>query len=119
MHTSGDMMFLSRLAFLVTPKESLRLQLKGKKYDLIDYFEDYVLVTENLDYEEYFEGPKERIYKAAKEIYMSEVVRNLDLSDSDMFDIFGVFQTELELFDNWWGIKILDCTGIPTEALNA
>lgn len=105
-----------RLAFLVSARETLPATILASGYDLVEYFSEYyVLVTDNLDYEDYFEGPKRKIENLAKEIYIQDYVYSLDYEREDLYALFGEFSSEKELFDRWWNIKLIECSDIPTR----
>jgi hypothetical protein len=68
-----------------------------------------------LDYEEYFEGWKNKIINKSKEHFIKEIIYTLDFPKKDLAILFGEFNSELELFDNWWLLESADCEEIPTD----
>ena len=105
-----------RLAFLLMPIPSLRDRLVGAQSDLRGYFQPgQVVVTDELDYETYFEGWKSRVETSAKKFYVLDFVRTLEYTEDEMLSIFGGFESDLELFDKWWVLNELSCSEMPTD----
>ena len=105
-----------RLGYLMKPKPGLIEQLRSVGSDLHEVYKgNIVIVTEKLDYEEYFEGSKRLIIEKCKVCFVREFVFNWDYSKDELYTLFGKFETELELFDRWWVAESAECEEIPTD----
>ncbi len=105
-----------RLGYIVTAKPELFEHLKIVDSDLDEYFrEGYIVVTEELDYEEYFESWKKLIIQKCKTCFIRESVYSLDYSKEELVEIFGDFSSDIDLFDKWWTLTSADCSEIPTD----
>ena len=109
-----------RLGYLVIPKPELFEYLKKTEPKLVEYFEEhYSVITEELDYQEYFEGTKRHIIDACKSFFIEDTVATVACSDDYSKDeaekLFGSFDTPVELFDRWWSFTALDCSQVPTK----
>ena len=108
-----------KLGYIVKCKSELIELLKSTNNDLHEYFSDnYILVTEEHEYEAVFEGWKMSIRKSAKNTFITETVMNLDFSSPELESIFGSFNSNIELFDKWWILEDADCETIPTTWLS-
>ena len=105
-----------RLGYIVKAKDSLFEQLSSVNSGLGEYFrQNYVLVTENLDYEVYFEGWKKTIKQKCKIHFVKETIYLLDYPKKELIMLFGEFNSEEDLFDKWWSLELADCDEIPTD----
>ena len=110
------MSFKSRLGYLVVARKELLARLAGLDSNLVELFsEHYVLSTDELEYEKFFEGWKSVIIDKCKSHFIKEVIFDLDYSKDEMLSLFGSFESELELFDKWWTLENTDCFQIPTD----
>ena len=68
-----------RLGYIVKAKPKLIERLRSQGNDLHEYFsENYILATEEHDYEEAFEGYKKTIIECAKNTFINQTVLELD-----------------------------------------
>ncbi|WP_444996734.1 hypothetical protein [Aliikangiella sp. IMCC44359] len=109
-----------RLGYLVVPKPGLFKYLQKNNPELIEYFKKhYSVVTEELDYEEYFEGPKGHIIDACKSFFIEDTIGTVacsgDYSKGEVEKLFGNFGSPVELFDKWWSFAEMDCSQVPTK----
>ena len=109
-----------RLGFIVKAKNELIESLKSQGNDLHEYFsENYILATEEDDFESAFEGYNKSIVQSAKNIFINETVLNcLEMSTNEMLLVFGEYSSNIELFDKWWILETADCDIIPTTWLS-
>lgn len=111
------MTFKCRLGYLAIAKKELYQQLESVGSDLSDYFSSHnVMITEKLDYEEYFEGGwKSKIIDNCKTQFIKETVFDLEFTKEELVKLFGQFSSEVELFDRWWVFEKVDVSEIPTN----
>lgn len=108
-----------RLGFIVEAKSELTDHLKSLDSDLLEYFnENHILTTDELEYEEFFEGWKNRIQDSAKVEFIRTTVYGLDFSKPELENLFGNYSNEIELFNRWWSLKEANCEIIPTNWQN-
>jgi len=104
-----------QLGYLVKPKQKLFSNLLEKGSDIGEYFTlNYVVTTDILDYEEYFEGWKLKIVELAKEHFIKDTVFELEYSQEEFFKLFGTFEKLINLFDRWWVLEEVDISQIKT-----
>ena len=110
------MSFKNRLGYLVKVRGELFTKLRELDSDLVEYFaENYVMMTDELEYEKYLEGWSKLIISNCKSQFIKEVVYELDYSKDELLTLFGDFESENELFDKWWTLEYADCMQIPTD----
>ena len=104
----------ARLGYIVTAKPDLIESLKSNGNQLHEYFStNYILATEECDYEDAFEGWEKSIKDCAKNTFIIETVLGLDFDKTEMESIFGKYNSNIELFDKWWSLQNADCDIIP------
>lgn len=109
-----------RLGYIVQVKSDLIEKLRAEGNDLHDYFsENYILTTEEHEYDNAFDGWKRKISDCAKNTFINESVLSLDFSNKEMNSIFGEYDSNIKLFDKWWELKEAVCEIIPTTWLSA
>jgi len=105
-----------RLGYLAKPKDEFITHLREIGSDLDEYFlQNHVVITDNLEYEEYFEGWKRSILEKAKAHFIVDTIFDLDYSKEEMVELFGPFENEIQLFDNCWYFEDADIAQIPTD----
>lgn len=104
-----------RLGYLAKPKDELIAHLKEMESDLDEYFiQNYVVITDELEYEEYFEGWKNRVIEQAKDHFIKDTVLELDYTQEELISIFGAFENNVQLFDLWWQFEETDISQMAT-----
>lgn len=105
-----------RLGYLVKPKDEFIAHLKEVDSELGKYFlRNHVVITDHLECEKYFEGWKRLITEKAKTHFIVDTIFELDYSKEQMVELFGAFETEIQLFDNCWYFEDADIAQIPTN----
>ena len=106
-----------RIAFIAKPKPELIDHLESIGSDLGDYFlQNHVVITEELEYEEYFEGGfKPKIIELCKTHFVVDTIYEV-ISESKIriVELLGPFDDEEQLFDHWWYFEDVDCSQIAT-----